>query len=73
MSISQDKFKPGFTRAVLAILGALLSFGFVPAVVMYKDKNWIASSPGFLGAVAIGTLGLACFVIGCLGLRRKSS
>ena len=64
----------GIAWGATAVLGALLSYGFVSAVVgMYEDTDWSVSSPGFLGAIAIGTLGLACFVIGCLGTRRGSS
>ena len=65
---------PGIAWGATAILGALLSFGFVSAVVgMYEVTVWSVSSPHFLGSIAIGTLGLTCFVIGCLGTRRRSS
>ena len=60
---------PGIAWGATAILGALLSYGFVSAVVGLYETAWSVSSPGFLGAITIGILGLACFVIGGLGAR----
>jgi hypothetical protein len=63
----------GIVWGVTGILGALLSYGLVSAVGGLYEKAWSVSSPGFLGAIGIGILGLACFVIGCLGTRRSGT
>jgi len=60
----------GLYSAVLIVAGSLLCFGFYSAVVGLAENTWTRSSPGFLIAVAVGTLGEGIFVTGLLGLRR---
>jgi hypothetical protein len=61
----------GIAASVAAIGGAALSYGFVSAAIGLAEDEWTATSTGFLIAMGIGVLGLACFCVGLLGLRRN--